>query len=142
MGIRSALYADLIADEELATLLGATAEEPKVFPHVAFVGTTFDYVCFRRSDAPGERSLREGSLRVATITVTGWSSDTARVEAIGERLRTRLEQFAGDKPDHDVHVSLTKPIGEEDDDVPADDGSAGRFYSTTVTVRITYKALS
>lgn len=142
MGIRSALYAYLTGWGALTTALGATADLPKVYPHAAFAGEAFPYVTFKRMDEPGERTLREGSIRVATFVLNAWSLSTDECEAIVEVLRPALEQFHGEQAAHGVWVSLCKPIGEEDEDVPPDDASDARWYFTTITARITYKALS
>lgn len=142
MGIRSALYSYLTGLTALTTALGATADAPKVFPHVAIGGTAFPYVTFRRNDEPGERTLRDGSIRTATIVVNVWSDDTSECESIVETIRPAIEAWCGDQADHGVSVRLASPIGEEDDDLSPDDATDVRWYATTITVRITYTALS
>lgn len=143
MGIRSALYADLIACDALTTALGATADLPKVFPHVDFVWEPFPYVTFKRSDEPGDHSLLDtDGFRTATFILNAWSTSTDQCESIVEILRPRLEAFVGKKESHGVHVRYSKTIGEEDDDIPPDDGTDARWYFTSITLQSKYKALS
>jgi len=145
-GIRSAVYAWLLANPTLVGPDGCfgPAANPRIYPHWAPNGVIREgpMVVYKRSDAPGERSLRgHNGLRFATFDCEVWGLSSAAVEDATERLRAHVEGAA-----HTVHGRIAirgvELLGEVDDAARLEDGTEETAAVSVLTTRLSYVSTS